>query len=45
MKAYRWSRIIAQLIINLGTRWRRMVNFTPRPLYPWDITAIAVEKK
>jgi hypothetical protein len=21
------------LILNLGTRWRRVVNFTPRPLY------------
>jgi hypothetical protein len=22
-------------ILDLGTRWRWVVNFTPRPLYPW----------
>jgi hypothetical protein len=34
MKAYRGSRGTAPLILNLGTRWRWVVNFTPRPLYP-----------
>jgi hypothetical protein len=34
MKAYGWSRGIAPLILNLGTRWRCVVNFTPRSLYP-----------
>jgi len=24
---------IAALIVNLGTRWRWVVSFTPRPLY------------
>jgi hypothetical protein len=31
MKAYRRSRGIAPLILNLGAIWRRVVNFTPRP--------------
>jgi hypothetical protein len=22
-------------ILKLGTRWRRVFSFTPRPLYPW----------
>jgi len=25
----------APRILNLGTRWRWMASFTPRPLYPW----------
>jgi hypothetical protein len=33
MKAYRESRGIAPLILNLGTR-RMLINFTPRLLYP-----------
>jgi hypothetical protein len=34
MKAY-WGRGgIASRIIDLGTRWRWVVSFTPRPLYP-----------
>jgi len=27
---------MAPLLHNLGTRWRRVVNFTLRPLYPKD---------
>jgi hypothetical protein len=34
MKMYRGSRGIAPRILNLGPRWRRVVSFTPRPLYP-----------
>jgi hypothetical protein len=34
MKAYWGSGGIAPLIIDLGTRWRWVVSFTPRPLYP-----------
>jgi hypothetical protein len=34
MKAYWESGDIAQRILDLGTRWRRVVNFTPRPLHP-----------
>jgi hypothetical protein len=33
------SRGIAVLILNLGTRWRWVVNVTPRPLYPWERSA------
>jgi hypothetical protein len=29
-----WSGGTAPCILNLGTRWRWMVSFTPRPLYP-----------
>jgi hypothetical protein len=28
MKSYRKNRIIAPLILTLGLRWRRLVNFT-----------------
>jgi hypothetical protein len=32
----RRARGIYPLIINLSTRWQRVVNFTPWPLYPWE---------
>jgi hypothetical protein len=34
MKAYWESGSIAPSILDLGTRWRWVVSFTPRPLYP-----------
>jgi hypothetical protein len=34
MKAYRESGGIAPRILDLGTRWRWVVSFTPQPLYP-----------
>jgi hypothetical protein len=34
MKAYWGSADIATRILNLGTRWRLLVSFTSRPLYP-----------
>jgi hypothetical protein len=34
MKAYWGSGGIAPRILDLGTRWRRVVRFTPLPLYP-----------
>jgi len=34
MKVHGGSRGIAPLILNLGTRWRQVVNFAPRHLYP-----------
>jgi hypothetical protein len=34
METYRGSRGIAPLILDLGIRWRWVVNFMPRPLYP-----------
>jgi len=33
VKAHGRSRSIAPLILNLGTRWRRIVSHTPRPIY------------
>jgi len=35
MNTYSGSRGIATLALHLGTRWRRVVNFTPPSLYPW----------
>jgi hypothetical protein len=34
MKAYWRSRGTVSHILNLGTRWRRVVSFTHQPLYP-----------
>jgi hypothetical protein len=34
MKAYWGSEGIAPLILDLGIRWRWVVSFMPRPLYP-----------
>ena len=36
---YRWSKCMAPLILNLGTGWRWVVNFTPWPLHPGEGTA------
>jgi hypothetical protein len=33
LNAYRGSRGIAPLILRLGTRWRWVISFTPRPLW------------
>jgi hypothetical protein len=35
MKTYWGSGGIAPYILNLGTRWKSVVTFTPRPLYLW----------
>jgi len=34
MKAYWRIGGVAPLILYLGTKWRWVVSFTPRPLYP-----------
>jgi hypothetical protein len=34
MEAYWGSGDIAPHILDLGTRWKRVVSFTSRPLYP-----------
>jgi hypothetical protein len=34
MKAYWGSEGIALRILDLGTKWKFVVSFTPRPLYP-----------
>jgi hypothetical protein len=31
----RGCEVTATIIVNLSTRWRRVVSFTPRPLYLW----------
>jgi hypothetical protein len=36
MKTYRGSGGIAPRILDLGTRWRWVVSFTPQPLYPGE---------
>ena len=38
MAAYRGKRSTAPLILNLGTRWKYVVNFTIQPLYPPGIS-------
>jgi hypothetical protein len=43
MKAYRWSRGIAPLILSLCTTWNRVVNFTPRLLDFQEITPLPIE--
>jgi hypothetical protein len=35
-KEYMGRGGIAPLILNLGTRWRSVVNLTPQPLYPGE---------
>jgi len=32
VKGYWGSTETAELFLNLGTKWRRMVNITPRPV-------------
>ena len=34
MKSYLGRRFLYPLILNLNTRWKWVVSFTPRPLYP-----------
>jgi hypothetical protein len=34
MKAYWGVEVYLHSFFDLGTRWRLMVSFTPRPLYP-----------
>jgi hypothetical protein len=41
MKAYLGS-CVAPLILNLSTRWRWVVNITPRSLYPWERTPVLI---
>jgi hypothetical protein len=43
MMAYRGSRDINPFILNLGFRWRCVVNITPRLLYPLKITPVPIE--
>jgi hypothetical protein len=44
MKACRGSsRGVAPLILNFGTGWRSVVNFTSPPLYLLEITVVPTE--
>jgi hypothetical protein len=43
MKAYRGSRGIDPFILHLCIGWRGVVNFTLRPLYPWERTQVSIE--
>jgi hypothetical protein len=36
-----WSWDIAPCILNLDTRWRQVVSFTPLPLYPGEAAPVA----
>jgi hypothetical protein len=45
MKAGRGNRGVAPPILNLGVRWRCVVNIMPRPLYPREITPVPTEQK
>jgi hypothetical protein len=45
MKIYRGNASIAPLILTLGTRWRWVVNFTPRPLYHLESAPIPIEQE
>ena len=42
---HRFSRGIAPLILNLGTRWRWVVNFTPWMLYPQERNPVSAKMK
>jgi hypothetical protein len=37
-----WSGGIAPRILNLGTRWRSVVSFTPLPLFPQERTPVPI---
>ena len=45
MNAYRRSRSTSSPILNLGARWRWMVNMTPRPLYRREWTPVPIEQE
>ena len=47
LKAYGGRRGIAPLILNLGTRWRWVVSFTPLPICrpPWKETCFPTSRK
>jgi len=43
MKAYRKRGDIAQLVLNLGARWKEVVNFMPQASYPHERTPAPIE--
>ena len=44
MKAYRWSRSTAPLILNLSIRWKWVVKFRPRTLHRRERTAVPINR-
>jgi hypothetical protein len=44
-KAYRRSRDAVPLILNVGSRWWLVVNFTPRPLFHRERNLLTNEYK
>ena len=45
MRAYKGSRNIAPPILNFGTRWQWVVNFTRRLIYPRKRPSVSTEQK
>jgi hypothetical protein len=43
MKACKWSRVIAPLILSLGTGWRGVVKCTSQALCLWEGDAVPIE--
>jgi len=43
MKEYRGSRGVAPLVLNLGIRWRRVVDVIPRSLHLQERTPLFIE--
>jgi hypothetical protein len=43
VKTYSGRRRTVLITLNLRTRWRGMVNITPRPLYPREIDPVPTE--
>jgi hypothetical protein len=35
----------APIILNLGTRWSRVFNLTPRPIYPEESTPVPTDQE
>jgi hypothetical protein len=40
---YRGNRGTASVVLHLGGRWRSIISFTPRPLYPWKSALVPIE--
>jgi len=40
----RGRRYIAPVILNLGTSWRRVVNFTSQPSELWERVSVPIDR-
>jgi hypothetical protein len=45
LKAYRRSGCIAPHMFNFGAGWKRVVNFTPRPLYTRESISVPTNRE